>query len=83
MLAREHDPPVDLAQIVVMLGPFFLSPVAGASEREWHAMPRYGDAVFELGRVLRMNAGTYATARATLSAGAIEVNSYEFEPSTR
>ena len=58
MFASEHDPPVDLAQVVVMLGALLLGPVAGASEGERHAMPCHRDAVFELGRILRMNAGT-------------------------
>ena len=57
VLARQHDPAVDLAEIVVMLRPRLVGPVAGAAQRKGHPMPRHGDAVLELGLVLRMNAG--------------------------
>ena len=57
MLARQHNPAVDLTEIVVMLGSRLLGPIAGASERERHAMPRYRDAVLKLSRILRMDLG--------------------------
>ena len=56
MLAGEHNPAVDLAQVVVMLRPQLLRPVAGAAERERHTMPGDRNAVFELFVVLRMDA---------------------------
>ena len=57
MLAGEHDLPIDLAQVVVVLRPNFLRPVAGTSKGERYAMPCDGNAVLELRLVLRMNAG--------------------------
>src|SRR4051812_25637579 len=56
MLAGKDDPAVDLAEIVVMLGPRFLAPISRASQREGHPVPGYGDAVFEFGAVLWMYA---------------------------
>src|SRR5438270_9476328 len=40
-----------------MLLPRALAPGSRATEREGNAVPGYGDAVFELGAVLRMDAG--------------------------
>src|ERR1700683_4475621 len=57
MLARERDPAVDLAEIIVVLRPRRLRPVAGAAQRERYAMPRDGDPVFEFAPVLRVNGG--------------------------
>src|SRR6202790_456908 len=57
MLARQHDPAVDLAEIVVMLRPRLVAPVAGATQCKGHAMPGHRDAVLEFGAVLWMNAG--------------------------
>src|SRR3984893_8088341 len=57
MLARQHDPAVDLAEIVVMLRPCLVAPVAGATQCKGHAMPGHRDAVLEFGAVLWMNAG--------------------------
>src|SRR6202790_3140932 len=57
MLARQHDPAVDLAEIVVMLRPCFVAPVAGATQCKGYAMPGHRDAVLEFSAVLRMNAG--------------------------
>src|SRR3954454_15291002 len=56
MFARKHDPAVDLAQIVVMRGSGLVRPSTGTAEREWNAVPRHRDAVFEFCLVLRMNA---------------------------
>jgi hypothetical protein len=42
---RQHDPALDLAQVVVMLYPRFLGPIADTPERESHAMPGHCDAV--------------------------------------
>src|SRR3982074_3241013 len=57
VLARQHDPAVDLAEIVIVLRPRRFGPVASAAQCKGHAMPRNGDAVLEFRRVLRMNAG--------------------------
>src|SRR5271167_3118631 len=37
VLARQHDPAVDLAEIVVMLRPCLVGPVAGAAQGKGHA----------------------------------------------
>jgi len=55
MLAGQHNPAVDLAQVVVMLCPRLLVPNAGTSERKRHAIPRHCNAVFKLLLVLWMN----------------------------
>ena len=55
MFAGQRDAAVDLAQIVVVLLARLVGPVGEAALRERHAMPGDGDAVFELGRVLRMD----------------------------
>src|SRR5258708_4101635 len=57
VLAGENDPAVDLAQIVVVLVPHFIVPASGAAQGAGHPMPGHRDSVFELGAVLRMNAG--------------------------
>ena len=75
MLARQHDPPVDLAQIAKMFCPRGVAPLAVAAEREWHAVPAHRDAVVELGPVLRMDLAPNSTALATRSVGVIAVNS--------
>src|SRR5258708_5787858 len=58
VLAGENDPAVDLAQIVVVLVPHFLGPASRTAQGEGHPMPGHSNPVFELGAVLRMNAGT-------------------------
>src|SRR6266404_5136111 len=57
MLSGQHDPAIDLAEIIVMLRPCLVGPVAGAAQCKRHAMPRNGYAVFVFRPVLRMNAG--------------------------
>ena len=57
MLAGENDTAVNLAEIVIMLCSCLFAPVAGATQREGHTMPRDGDAILVFGPILRMNGG--------------------------
>src|ERR1700727_1540947 len=47
VFAGEHDPVVDLAEVIVVLRPRLFRPIAGTAERERHAMPSDGNAVFK------------------------------------
>src|SRR6516164_8308571 len=58
MLARQNDPAIDLAEIVVMLGSCLFGPAAGAAQGKGYPMPGDRDAVLEFGAILRMQAGT-------------------------
>ena len=55
MFARQRDPAIDLAKIVVVLASRLIRPIAGAAEREGHAVSRDRHAVFEPPAILRMN----------------------------
>src|SRR5258708_8624967 len=55
VLARQHDPAVDLAEIVIVLRPRLFDPVAGAAHRKGHAMPGNGDAALQFGLLFHMN----------------------------
>src|SRR6185312_9183110 len=46
MFARQHDTPIERAEIVVMLLPPRFRPGAGAAQGPWHAMPGDRDAAF-------------------------------------
>src|ERR1700733_11038142 len=46
VFAGEHDPAVDLAQVVVVSRPGLVRPVARTAERERHAVPSDGNTVF-------------------------------------
>src|SRR6187549_3516617 len=48
MLAGDHEAPVDLAQVAIVLGAGFLVPHGEAAERPGHAMPADRDPVEEL-----------------------------------
>src|SRR6202041_1265067 len=55
VLARERNSPVDLAQVVVVLGARRGGPHAKAAEAERGAMPRDGNAILEFLVVLRVD----------------------------
>src|SRR5271168_3913784 len=55
MLARQRNPPVYAAHIIVMFGAGIGAPHAKAAHGKWYPMPGHGDAVIELLVVLRMD----------------------------
>ena len=55
MLAGQHQPAVEGAQILVMRRPALVGPIAGAAQGEGRTMPGDGDAVFEFVLILRMD----------------------------
>src|SRR5580692_12957806 len=55
MFARQHDPAIDSAHVVVMRGPAFFGPLSGAAQGPGHTMPGYRDAAIKLFLVLRMD----------------------------
>src|SRR6266516_6962718 len=57
MLAGQHDPAVDLAEIVITLCPRLFGPVAGTAEGKGYAMAGYRDPVVVFFAVLRVKAG--------------------------
>src|SRR3984957_13870075 len=57
MFAGQRDPAVDLAEVVVMRFSRFIRPVARAAKGERYAMPGDGNAVLELGQILRVDPG--------------------------
>ena len=57
MFAGQHDTPIDLAEVTVVLAARLVRPIAAAAERERHPVPGHRDTVLEFAAILRVNGG--------------------------